>query len=47
MKFRTPDGRLVEIRNVWADNLEREMGMIRELVERYPFVAMVREPLVH
>lgn len=41
-KYRTSDGRLVEIRNVWADNVEAEMRVIRELVERYPYVAMVR-----
>lgn len=40
-KHRTPDGRFVEIRNVWAHNLEREMVVIREMVERYPYVAMV------
>lgn len=40
-KHRTPDGRFVEIRNVWAHNLEREMVVIREIVERYPYVAMV------
>ncbi|CAN0483894.1 unnamed protein product, partial [Hapterophycus canaliculatus] len=38
--YRAPDGRLVEIRNVWADNLETEMVIIRDLVEEYPFVAM-------
>lgn len=42
-KHRTPDGRLVEIRNVWAHNLETEMVIIRDLVEEYPYVAMVRE----
>ena len=33
---------MVEIRNVWADNLETEMVIIRDLVEDYPYVAMVR-----
>lgn len=32
----------MEIRNVWADNLEHEMMVIRELVETYNYVAMVR-----
>ena len=40
-KYRTSEGRFVEIRNVWADNLEQEMVNIRELVELYPYVAMV------
>ncbi|CAN0156548.1 unnamed protein product, partial [Laminaria digitata] len=40
-KYRTPEGRFVEIRNVWADNLEQEMVNIRELVQLYPYVAMV------
>lgn len=29
------------IRDVWAYNLEDEMAHIRELVETYPYVAMV------
>ena len=39
--FPTSDGREVEIRDVWASNLEEEMSKIRELVEKYNFVAMV------
>lgn len=27
---------------MWADNLETEMVIIRDLVEDYPYVAMVR-----
>ncbi|CAM9677423.1 unnamed protein product, partial [Ectocarpus sp. 13 AM-2016] len=42
-KHRAPDGRFVEIRNVWADNLETEMVIIRDLVEDYPYVAMDTE----
>jgi CCR4-NOT transcription complex subunit 7/8 len=30
------------IREVWAPNLEVEMRNIRELVEKYPVIAMVR-----
>ena len=35
-------GKRIEIREVWAHNLEAEMAVIRELVDQYPFVAMVR-----
>ena len=33
----------LEIRNVWAENLDEEMAVIRELVEKYPYVAMDTE----
>ena len=36
-----------ELREVWASNLEREMAIIREMVEAYPFVAMVRNAHSH
>lgn len=32
-----------EIRDVWEDNLEEEMGVLRGMIERYPYVAMVSE----
>jgi hypothetical protein len=35
------NGQHVEIRDVWASNLEEEMEKIREIVEKYPYVAMV------
>lgn len=38
-----PDGRMVEIKDVWASTLEQEMAAIREVVERYPYVAMDTE----
>ena len=33
------------IRNVWAHNLKQEMKALRDLVEEYPYIAMVR-PLI-
>eukprot|EP00559_Dactyliosolen_fragilissimus_P001832 CAMPEP_0184863424 /NCGR_PEP_ID=MMETSP0580-20130426/11045_1 /TAXON_ID=1118495 /ORGANISM="Dactyliosolen fragilissimus" /LENGTH=497 /DNA_ID=CAMNT_0027361743 /DNA_START=292 /DNA_END=1781 /DNA_ORIENTATION=+ len=33
----------IEIRNVWAENVEEEMAVIRELVETHPYVAMDTE----
>ena len=38
-KFR----KTLEIRNVWEDNVEEEMAMIRKVVEKYPYVAMDTE----
>jgi CCR4-NOT transcription complex subunit 7/8 len=40
-KFKTPDGQEIEIRDVWASNFDAEMEIIRELIQDYPFVAMV------
>jgi len=39
--FKSVDGREVEIRDVWASNLEEEMEKIREVIEKFPYVAMV------
>jgi hypothetical protein len=39
--FLATNGQTVEIRDVWAANLEEEMEKIREIIEKYPFVAMV------
>lgn len=30
--------------DVWADDLEAEMEHMREVIEKYPFVAMVSQP---
>ena len=40
--FPTPDGKQIEIRDVWESNLDEEMANIREILEDYPYVAMVR-----
>jgi len=39
----THNGETLEIRNVWADNVEEEMAVIREIIEKYPYVAMDTE----
>jgi CCR4-NOT transcription complex subunit 7/8 len=39
----TPDGDILRVREVWADNLDEEMALIRGVVERHPFVAMDTE----
>lgn len=42
--FTAPDtNEVLEIRNVWAENVEMEMANIREVVEKYPYVAMDTE----
>ena len=40
--FKSLDGKTIEIRDVWASNLEEEMEKIREILEKFPYVAMVR-----
>lgn len=39
----TPDGSILRVREVWEDNLDEEMKLIREIVDDYPFLAMDTE----
>lgn len=39
----TYNGETLEVRNVWAENVEEEMACIRDVVEKYPYVAMDTE----
>ena len=34
-------GKKVEIKDIWASNLEEGMAMVRDLVRTHPYVAMV------
>jgi hypothetical protein len=40
-RFTTPDGRLVEIRDVWMSNIDEEMENIRNILDQFPYIAMV------
>ncbi|CAA0821089.1 Probable CCR4-associated factor 1 homolog 7 [Striga hermonthica] len=33
----------IHIREVWSDNLDREFGLIREIVDKYPYIGMDTE----
>ncbi len=33
------------IRDVWRSNLTQEMGILRGLIDKYPYISMVRTPL--
>jgi CCR4-NOT transcription complex subunit 7/8 len=41
--FKTIGRETLEIRNVWAENVEEEMAHIRQLIETHPYVAMDTE----
>jgi CCR4-NOT transcription complex subunit 7/8 len=40
---KTVNGETLRVREVWAENLVDEIGIIRNIVEEYPYVAMDTE----
>jgi len=34
------------IKNVWYDNFEEELPIISDLLEKYPYIAMVRDKAI-
>lgn len=40
----SPNERVI-IREVWAENLDQEMALLRDLVDQYPYLAMVCYPV--
>ena len=36
----------MRIRDVWASNLKEEMDLLEQLVEKYHYISMVRQPLL-
>lgn len=39
----TPEGDVLRVREVWEDNLDEEMALIRDIVDDFPFLAMDTE----
>lgn len=39
----TPNGDMLRVREVWQDNLEEEMALIRSIVDDFPYLAMDTE----
>ena len=39
----TPTGETLRVREVWEDNLEKELEIIRGVIDDYPYVAMDTE----
>ena len=40
---KTSNGDILRVRDVWSSNLDDELELIREIVDKYPFVAMDTE----
>lgn len=38
-----PSGEILRVREVWADNLEAEFELIRNVVDDFPYIAMDTE----
>jgi CCR4-NOT transcription complex subunit 7/8 len=41
--WKTPSGEILRLREVWQDNLEEELELIRDIVDDYPYLAMDTE----
>lgn len=35
----TPGGQVLRVREVWSDNLEQEMELVRQVVDEYNYIA--------
>ena len=38
-----PSGEILRVREVWADNMEAEFELIRNVVDDFPYIAMDTE----
>jgi CCR4-NOT transcription complex subunit 7/8 len=39
----TKDGGVLRVREVWAENVEDEIALLRSIVDEYPYIAMDTE----
>ena len=44
--YQTTQSGTIEIRDVWASNVDEEMAKIREVIHKYPYIAMVQYLLI-